>query len=408
MSQLNIQFHREPTVVFSTTRGAFTIEEHSGSDTWSARAWTEVIVTLAEIGPQLYVLIATPFASTLPRSQVDTHRMWLSPTPESRIMLLIGDDAEYWTYVRHVFFCYSSPFAKRTYTARGWQRNTDEAETHPPHNHPSSTTGLSGIKVEVPLEYIVRLELENADLKAHIVNKDIEIEQLFSLVVFLGRPHSRPLTVSASPHLVMASPVSEASVLVQDLGSKQEASSWRLPENMHIDLMPRAGVVMSHAVDVISTVAVLLKLPLAVFIAILAITYMSFGLFRVVRPAIPSPCDFPVLASLPFCDAIPPTLGSLSGIRRADFPSLIKIQNVVLDELMEDSKNGVNLAINIKHAELAVKDLVVVVRASNLTVKDALATALNDFAMDAKAASWGLQRLSARIHAHVVSTVVLQ
>lgn len=159
---------------------------------------------------------------------------------------------------------------------------------------------------------------------------------------------------------------------------------------------------MSHIVDVISTVAVLMKFPLAVLIAILAVTYLTLGsgtlLVRVVRSTLPSPCDFPVVAALPLCDPAPSNLDPMSSIRCADFPSLVKIQNIVLDELIEDSKSGIALAVNIKHAELAVKDLVVVVRASNLTVRDVLARALNDFAADAKTAARGLQRLSARIH----------
>ncbi len=83
---------------------------------------------------------------------------------------------------------------------------------------------------------------------------------------------------------------------------------------------------------------------------------------------------------------------------RADFPGLVKVQGVLLDELLGQYGGETTFAVDVKHAELAVKDLVIVVRASNLTVKVMLADALNNFAIDARASGRNLERLSMQIY----------
>ncbi|KAI1783094.1 hypothetical protein LXA43DRAFT_904310 [Ganoderma leucocontextum] len=147
-----------------------------------------------------------------------------------------------------------------------------------------------------------------------------------------------------------------------------------------------------------------MKFPLALFLAFLFTIYM-FGacvdLFvSILPPALPSFCDLPVASRLPICETFlsPPEPASPSSFDRADFPSLVEIQNIVLDDLAARSAGGKDLALNVKHAELAVKDLAVVVRASNLTMKVPLGKALVDFATNARTTSRSLQKLSARIN----------
>ncbi|KAJ2998102.1 hypothetical protein NUW54_g7062 [Trametes sanguinea] len=96
----------------------------------------------------------------------------------------------------------------------------------------------------------------------------------------------------------------------------------------------------------------------------------------------------------PFCasDGRAPPSASL----RVDYPSLTQVQNALLDELVDHTSNGIELALNVKHAELAVRDLAGVVRASNMTVKEALVDSLGRFVVDAQATGQYLQRLSAK------------
>ena len=151
-----------------------------------------------------------------------------------------------------------------------------------------------------------------------------------------------------------------------------------------------------------------MKLPLAALLAIL-VTISLFvacvNLFVYILPlTLPSLCDFPVASRLSVCaigSSVPEHVSGNSVFDRADFPSLVKIQNVVLDDLAAGSAGGKELALNVKHAELAVKDLAVVVRSSNLTMKLSLGEALVEFATDARTTSRSLQRLSARINGAV-------
>ncbi|KAI0700647.1 hypothetical protein C8T65DRAFT_580132, partial [Cerioporus squamosus] len=86
---------------------------------------------------------------------------------------------------------------------------------------------------------------------------------------------------------------------------------------------------------------------------------------------------------------------------RIDFPGLMDLQARTLDQLLSHSAAGTQLALGVKHAELAVKDLGIIVKTSNLTSKDVLARNLEEFAQDAKVAGRKLQQLSAKLYGAV-------
>ncbi|KAI0351499.1 hypothetical protein OH77DRAFT_1410926 [Trametes cingulata] len=112
-------------------------------------------------------------------------------------------------------------------------------------------------------------------------------------------------------------------------------------------------------------------------------------------------CEWPLLSLLPSC---PRSLaGTPSPIRAVDFPGLISLQHRVLDEFLGQSSTGTEFALNIKHAELAVQDLIGMVKGSNLTLKEELSEALTDFVLDARHAARGLQRFSAKVQGTVDS-----
>ncbi|TFK81044.1 hypothetical protein K466DRAFT_502840 [Polyporus arcularius HHB13444] len=109
-------------------------------------------------------------------------------------------------------------------------------------------------------------------------------------------------------------------------------------------------------------------------------------------------CEVPVVCLLPICAAevsvIPPTPPTT----RTDFPGLMAIQHRALDELsIAGHGAAIDLALNMKHAELAVRDLVVMVQSSDLTSRDVLADTLTTFILEAREAGRGLQSLSSKI-----------
>ncbi|OJT09924.1 hypothetical protein TRAPUB_13591 [Trametes pubescens] len=106
-------------------------------------------------------------------------------------------------------------------------------------------------------------------------------------------------------------------------------------------------------------------------------------------------CDLPFMGFLPLCAPSGTRPTSIAG--RVDFPHLMSIQHRALDEFVGQSLTGSELALDIKHAQLTVQDLVVMVKESNLTIKGPLSDTLAGFVLDAKDTSRGLQRLSSKI-----------
>ncbi len=106
-------------------------------------------------------------------------------------------------------------------------------------------------------------------------------------------------------------------------------------------------------------------------------------------------CDLPLIGLIPPCATSEgrPTLSA----DRVDFPGLMAIQHRALDGFVGRSSSGSELALDIKHAELTVQELVLMVKGSNLTIKGPLSETLNGFVVGAKDTSRGLQRLSSKI-----------
>ncbi|KAI0709983.1 hypothetical protein C8Q76DRAFT_769775 [Earliella scabrosa] len=111
-------------------------------------------------------------------------------------------------------------------------------------------------------------------------------------------------------------------------------------------------------------------------------------------------CDYPIVSLLPPCVTSTATssLSLAPSASRADFPGLVEIQHRALDQLTTKAGAGADLALNIKHAELAVRDLVLMVQTSDLTIKDALASRLLDFVADSRHTARSLQVLSSKVH----------
>ncbi|KAF5355251.1 hypothetical protein D9758_006022 [Tetrapyrgos nigripes] len=145
----------------------------------------------------------------------------------------------------------------------------------------------------------------------------------------------------------------------------------------------------------------LLLRPLS-FLLFLFILALIFG--RVVdtfRMALKPFCFIPGVSSSSMClpDSPHPIRVSTPARSRApkwaDYPKLIDAQTS-FEQLLDNSAGGSGLALNIKKAEMATKDLVVLVRDSKLTSKNLLADSLINFVEDARQTGRGLQRLGSK------------
>jgi len=80
---------------------------------------------------------------------------------------------------------------------------------------------------------------------------------------------------------------------------------------------------------------------------------------------------------------------------------LLKIQGSSFETLLHESIGGSALAMEVKKAEMATRDLGSRVRVSDLRTKDLLARTLDDFVRDAKKTGRGLQSLTSKIYGSV-------
>ncbi|KAI9056720.1 hypothetical protein FKP32DRAFT_1585289 [Trametes sanguinea] len=155
--------------------------------------------------------------------------------------------------------------------------------------------------------------------------------------------------------------------------------------------------------DILRILAVFSKVPIALLILFYVSTLVVHSVTSTAASALTPICA--IAPRLSLCAGRPsismPTAARGADTQRVDFPGLMDLQSRTLDRLLSQSATGTQLALNVKQAELAIKDLTTLVLASNLTSKDELAAALKRFTADATVTGRGLQRLSAKLYGAV-------
>ncbi|KAE9388719.1 hypothetical protein BT96DRAFT_1003935 [Gymnopus androsaceus JB14] len=81
----------------------------------------------------------------------------------------------------------------------------------------------------------------------------------------------------------------------------------------------------------------------------------------------------------------------------ADFPSLITAQTRTFEQILDDAAGGSVISLKLKKAEMAMSDIVILVKLSELASRDLLAETIVDFVKDARKAGHGLQLLGSKI-----------
>ncbi|KAJ3899392.1 hypothetical protein F5879DRAFT_776125, partial [Lentinula edodes] len=122
-------------------------------------------------------------------------------------------------------------------------------------------------------------------------------------------------------------------------------------------------------------------------------------LLSTIKPILRPICVVPGIASINLCTelyAFDPQ-GHSPHPLWADFPRLMNAQTSTFEQLLDSSVGGSGLSLDIKKAEMAMSDLVVLVKFSKLASKDVLGEALTTFAHDARRTGRGLQTLGSRV-----------
>lgn len=108
-------------------------------------------------------------------------------------------------------------------------------------------------------------------------------------------------------------------------------------------------------------------------------------------------CLLPGCSTTAFCGQSAPMMAETRPLpRAADFGKLFQLQDSFSNVI--DANMGANeIGFKLKHAEIVTRDLVMLVRVSDLKTREALADALLLFVDNAKRTGDGLHRLSAKI-----------
>lgn len=148
------------------------------------------------------------------------------------------------------------------------------------------------------------------------------------------------------------------------------------------------------AEDVFSKALRWLTWPLAVLVGLWLLA-TTFSYISVQLSSAFTLCALPGISWSGVCQPLnaPPTGGQR--VMGTDYPALIAAQNEIFEQLLDSSVGGsaLILSLDVKNAEMATKDLVALVRISDLKVKDMMAKSLEDFVFDVKITGQGLQKL---------------
>ncbi|KAI0325453.1 hypothetical protein GY45DRAFT_1330264 [Cubamyces sp. BRFM 1775] len=179
--------------------------------------------------------------------------------------------------------------------------------------------------------------------------------------------------------------------------------NWRPPrpaidrEQVQDALVGGGAETLRYCFSVIAHALRLLRWPFGILLALWLLGTILARFSSTFRTALGPICWIPGISGSVFCRA--PQTEPLP--QWADYPKLVEIQSSSFEQLLDGSVGGSGLSLEIKKAEMASKDLITLVRYSELKSKDHLAEALNEFVEDAKRTGKGLQKLTSKINGAV-------
>ncbi|GBE87902.1 hypothetical protein BKA93DRAFT_798035 [Sparassis latifolia] len=155
-----------------------------------------------------------------------------------------------------------------------------------------------------------------------------------------------------------------------------------------------AAFTIRYVGDVLTTAVRLLRKPLGILLFIWILGVLFTTLNHTFRTVFSPFCIIPGISRSALCITPQPNGGKKQ--HSVDFGRLMDVQGSTFEQLLDDSVDSSGLSLEIKKAEIATSDLIVVVRASNLKSKELLADTLAEFHETGKKAGRGLQTFAAK------------
>ncbi|KAH9944839.1 hypothetical protein B0H21DRAFT_862196 [Amylocystis lapponica] len=148
----------------------------------------------------------------------------------------------------------------------------------------------------------------------------------------------------------------------------------------------------AYVLDIVATAFHLLRRPLGL---VLFLYILAFIIGRLTTPSAPSPlCHAPAA----------PDAGRPQG---PDFQRLMNVQGATFGQLLDESAGVKGLSLGMKKAEMATRDLIIVVRNSELRSRDMLVESLGEFVQDGQKAGKDLAKFTAMMNGAVDSIVAV-
>ncbi|KAI0040346.1 hypothetical protein FA95DRAFT_1502994 [Auriscalpium vulgare] len=145
----------------------------------------------------------------------------------------------------------------------------------------------------------------------------------------------------------------------------------------------------------------MLKKPITALLFLWIFALVLTRVFGIIEDTLSPLCSFPGISQLcPQHAQVSPVPIRDEGneLLWADYPRLMAVERIAFESLLEETSDGPGLAIEIKKAEIATRDLATLVRVSDLTRRDLLADTLDEFTRDARKVGRGLQKFSSRVN----------
>ncbi|KAI0663790.1 hypothetical protein C8Q70DRAFT_378665 [Cubamyces menziesii] len=217
------------------------------------------------------------------------------------------------------------------------------------------------------------------------------------------RKPGKPIYVAQTlPASALRRPARVAQVQAQPPKSKRQPRPSIDREQVQDALIIGGAETLRYCFSVLTHAFRLLRWPFGILFALWLLGTILARFSNTFRNALGPICWVPGISSSVLCRA--PKAFDENGDplpRWADYPKLVEIQSSSFEQLLDGSVGGSGLSLEIKKAEMASKDLITLVKYSELKSKDHLAEALDEFVEDAKRTGKGLQKLTAKINGAV-------
>lgn len=165
-------------------------------------------------------------------------------------------------------------------------------------------------------------------------------------------------------------------------------------------MLDLASFGVKYIFDVVRRAVWFMKFPISVLLFVWMLAFITVKVQDTLRAAMSPVCFIPGISNLRLCQPEQlRTEGAPKPPRRADYPAMVDMQSKSFEELLDQSvfMGGGGLSLNIKKAEIASRDLLTLIKYSDMKSKDVLLEMMDAFILDAQSAGRSLNKLNAKI-----------